>query len=389
VKPEDFAVSQFRRVSKVGKGIESYWAFIPHPLPPDIGYDHELVSTLSRADRSLAELAGVGRHIANPNLLIRPFVKREAVLSSRIEGTQANMAELYAFEAGQLPLPGFTRSVPASDVQEVANYVAALEYGLTRIETLPISLRLMKEVHERLMRGVRGHHATPGDFRRTQNWIGAPGCTLNGATYVPPPVPEMHEALAALEGYLHLDDAYAPLIRLAFVHYQFEAIHPFIDGNGRVGRLLLTLLLVHWNLLPMPLLYLSAYFEKHRERYYAHLLDVSQRGTWRAWVLFFLEGVAEQSVDALSRAKQLNDLQNDWRTRLTHARTSALTLRLAELLFEHPVLTIPQAEQALGVTYRTAKLNVDKLIEAEILVHAGQSTSGKVFVAREILHITS
>jgi Fic family protein len=199
----------------------------------------------------------------------------------------------------------------------------------------------------------------------------------------------MHEALAALEGYLHLDDAYAPLIRLAFVHYQFEAIHPFIDGNGRVGRLLLTLLLVHWNLLPMPLLYLSAYFEKHRERYYAHLLDVSQCGTWRAWVLFFLEGVAEQSVDALSRAKQLNDLQNDWRTRLTHARTSALTLRLAELLFEHPVLTIPQAEQALGVTYRTAKLNVDKLIEAEILVHAGQSTSGKVFLAREVLHITS
>lgn len=389
MNPADFNGSPAGQISRVNVEPEPYWAFVPSKLPPEIEYDHKIVGKLSRADRALAELGGVGRNLANPNLLIQPFIKREAVLSSRIEGTQADMTDLYAFEAGQLSLPILKPPAPESDVREVFNYTRALEYGLERIKDLPVSLRLIREVHEHLMRGVRGGHATPGDFRRSQNWIGPPGCTLNDATYVPPPVPEMKDCLHEFELYMHQEDEYPPLIRLAFIHYQFEAIHPFIDGNGRIGRLLMTLLLVHWNLLPMPLLYLSAYFEKHRDEYYRHLLSVSQHGTWREWVVFFLDGVAEQAADAMSRAKRLSDLQQDWRNRLTTARSTGLTLKLADSLFESPIITIPQAEKLLDVTYRGAKLNVDKLVDVGILSQNVQGSNAKVFLAREILAITT
>jgi Fic family protein len=219
-----------------------------------------LTRTLTDAVQALSELAGIGRAISNPHLLINPFIRREAVLSSRIEGTQADIADLYAYQVGQLPLANMP-SPPEADVKEVHNYVQALEYGLKRLETLPMSLRLIRELHARLMEGVRGEYATPGEFRRSQNWIGPANSNLNEAPFVPPPVPQMHEALNSLEEYLHRHDVtYPPLVRLAFVHYQFEAIHPFIDGNGRVGRLLISLLLVEWKLLPLPLLYLSAFF---------------------------------------------------------------------------------------------------------------------------------
>ncbi|MBC7239607.1 MAG: Fic family protein, partial [Chloroflexi bacterium] len=221
------------------------------PLPPVIAADWELMCALSEADRSLSNLAGLGRTMPNPHLLIGPFVRREAVLSSRIEGTEADIADLYAYEARQLPLPGVEVSPPESDVQEVLNYVNALEYGLQRLNTLPMSLRLMRELHAKLLAGVRGEYATPGEFRHSQNWIGPPGCSLNEAIFVPPPPAQMDEALDALEKYLQSDDMYPPLIRLAFIHYQFEAIHPFLDGNGRIGRLLLSLLLVQWQLLPL------------------------------------------------------------------------------------------------------------------------------------------
>jgi Fic family protein len=269
------------------------------------------------------ELAGLGRALPNPHLLIAPLVRREAVLSSRIEGTQTDLADLYAYEAGQLALPGLRPAPPESDVREVLNYVRALEFGLERVHSLPVSLRLARELHARLMEGVRGGRATPGEFRRSQNWIGPPGCTLNEADYVPPPVAEMHEALDALEKYLHAQGDYPPLVRLAFIHYQFEAIHPFLDGNGRMGRLLLSLLLVNWDLLPLPLLYLSAYFERYRSGYYDLLMAVSQRGDWREWALFFLRGVAEQARDAITRIKGLQDLQIAWRERLTQARLDA------------------------------------------------------------------
>jgi Fic family protein len=382
-----FQRSPAGRLLKVGQGDTAYWAFVPHPLPPALTFDLELVWALSDADRALGELAGLGRMLPNPHLLMRPFIRREAVLSSRIEGTRANVADLYAYEARQPPLPGMKDTSSPSDVQEVANYVRALEYGLERLKTLPVSLRFIRELHEQLMAGVCGEHATPGEFRRSQNWIGAPGCTLNEATYVPPPVPKLDEALDAFERYLHADDVYPPLVRLALIHYQFEAIHPFLDGNGRIGRLLISLLLVHWDLLPLPLLYLSAFFERRRDEYYHHLLAVSARGAWREWVLFFLQGAAEQARDAVARAKRLQDLQQEWRDRLTAARASGLTIRLVDSLFETPVLTIPLAQRLLGVTYRPAQQHVEKLVNGGMVRRIGNSSYGKTFIAEQILEV--
>lgn len=382
--PNRFSSSPSGRLIRVGRGETAYWAFVPDLLPPQLSVDWDLARSLSGADRALSELAGVGRTMPNPHLLIGPFVRREAVLSSRIEGTQADIADLYAYEVGQLPLPGLEPAPPESDVREVLNYVRALEYGLKRLATLPVSLRLIRELHERLMADVRGEHATPGEFRSRQNWIGPPNCTLNEASYVPPPVPEMRDALAAFERFLHDAGTYPPLVRLALVHYQFEAIHPFVDGNGRIGRLLLSLLMVEWELLPLPLLYLSAYFHRHRQEYYELLMAVSECGAWQGWLTFFLQGVAEQAGDAVVRAKQLQDLREAWRERLAEAR-SALPLRLADSLFDSPVLTIPQAQRLLEVTYHSAQRNVQKLVDADILQQVGESSYGKTFLAGEIL----
>jgi Fic family protein len=365
----------------VGTGEARYAAFVPNPLPPEIAYDAALSRVLSDADRALGELNGLGRMLPNPDLLINPFMHKEAVLSSKIEGTQATITDVYAMEAGHRGTP----RIP-EDVQEVLNYVGAMRYGLERLDTLPLSLRFMRELHERLMQHVRGAEKGPGEFRHSQNWIGPPGCLLRDATYVPPPPAEMMEVLADFERYLHTeDDRDPPLVRLALVHGQFELIHPFLDGNGRIGRLLVSLLLVHWQLLSHPLLYLSAYFERERHAYYDSLLALSQRGAWLDWVHFFLRGVRDQSRDAAQRAKRLQDLQQVWRARVTLARSSALTLRLIDSLFESPIVTIPRAQQHLGVTYPAAKLNVQKLVDARILRPFGQGSYGKAFIASEIL----
>ena len=364
-------------------------AFVPNPLPPDLQLDMAIWRALSDGDRALGELAGLGRNLPNPNLLINPFIRREAVLSSRIEGTQADIANLYAYETGQLSLPGIGPTPPESDVQEVLNYVRTLEYAIERIQTLPVCNRLLCEMHEHLLDGVRGGNRTPGQFRRFQNWIGAKNSTIETARFIPPPVPEMEACLSALETYINSPCDYPPLLRIAFIHYQFETIHPFVDGNGRIGRLLITLLLLSWGLLPIPLLYLSAYFERHRSEYYDLLLQVSQQGKWSDWLVFFLNGVKEQSQDALSRARQLQDLQLTWRTQLTQARSSALLLRLADSLFASPVLTIPQAQALLDVTYRSAQQNVEKLIEAGILLQVSEGDYNKTFAAPAILTIIS
>ncbi|MHB1464547.1 MAG: Fic family protein [Thermoleophilia bacterium] len=382
---ERFKNSSSGRVVKSGRGDAAYWSFVPNPLPPNLVLGPRLINRLSRADRSLGELAGLGRALPNPHLLIGPFMRKEAVLSSRIEGTESNVADLYAYEAGQLAFPG--TKPPESDVREVLNYVRAMEYGLERRKELPISLRLLRELHEHLMDGVRGGHATPGEFRRSQNWIGRPGCTLNEATFVPPPVAEMNDALAAFEKYLHVENAYPPLVRLAFIHYQFEAIHPFLDGNGRIGRLLVSLLMVHWDLLPLPLLYLSAFFEKNRSDYYELLLGASKDGVWDEWLAFFLDGVTTQSKDAIGRAKALNDLQAEWRGRLARARASALLPKLADSLFTSPVITVPNAQRVLDVTYRSAKLNIGKLVDAGVLIEVGAAARNRIYVAHEILKI--
>lgn len=387
MNPEDFRESSSGRLVRTGQEPAAYWAFVPQPLAPHLEPDWELIRALSDADRALSQLGGLGRTMANPHLLIGPFVHREAVLSSRIEGTEADINDLYAYEAEQMLLPGMETEPSESDVREVQNYVNALEYGLKRLDTLPVSLRLIREIHEKLMIGVRGEYATPGQFRHSQNWIGPPGCTLAEATFVPPPVPEMDKALHTFERYLHSEDRYPPLLRLAFIHYQFETIHPFLDGNGRVGRLILSLLMVEWKLLPLPLLYLSAYFYRQRQDYYDLLLGVSQRGAWRDWLLFFLHGVSEQAEDAAARAGQLQDLHDKWHQWLSQTRNSALTLKLADTLFSTPILTIPQAARLLDVTYPAAQQNVERLVQAGILQLREKAAYGKTYVAAEILAV--
>ena len=379
MEPAEFKESKPGRLMRAREG---YWTFVLAPLPPTLELSWDLVAQLSEADRALAELAGLGRNLPNPHLLIRPFVRREAVLSSRIEGTQASLTDLFLFEAvesGPPPAQG-----PA-DVKEVVNYIRALEHGLERLKELPLSLRLIREIHAKLMEGARGEHMTPGEFRRSQNWIGPPGCALADATFVPPPVPEMMEALGAFEKFLHAPTRLPPLVRLAQVHYQFEAIHPFLDGNGRVGRLLISLMLCHEGLLPQPLLYLSAFFERRRQDYYRLLLEISRSGAWMEWIRFFLQGIADQSRDAVGRSARLIDLRHAYRRRLEAARSSALLLRLVDDLFEHPVITIQQAARRLGITHRAAGLNIDKLVAAGILREVTGRKRYRLYAAREII----
>jgi len=377
VKPSDFGLNKSGTLIKAPQG---YWAFNPNPLPPPLSLTWELVSLISDADRALSELAGVARTLPNPHLLISPFMRREAVLSSRIEGTQASLSDLFMFESSHT-------SERKPDVQQVVNYINALEYGLSRLETLPVSSRLIREMHEHLMAGVRGEHLTPGEFRRTQNWIGRAGCSLTDATFVPPPVHEMNVALTELERFLHEPSQLPPLLRLALVHYQFEAIHPFLDGNGRIGRLLLTLLLLTEGLLPQPLLYLSAYFERHREEYYAGLLGVSQHGKWMEWIDFFLQGVAIQARDAIRRSTLLQDLQKEYRSNLLDKRSTATVLQLMDLLFMNPTLTVGFAKEHLGATYRTAQISIDKLMEEGILFEVTGRSRNRIFMAPRIMQI--
>ncbi len=380
MNPNEFRDSPAGRLVKAKGG---YWAFVPNPLPPTITWSGELVSVLSEADRAIGELAGLGRLVPNPHLLIRPFIRREAVFSSRIEGTQASLSDLFTYEAVQLPL----FDLP-DDVREVHNYVRALEYGLARMQDFPLSLRLIREIHAVLMEGVRGETQTPGEFRRSQNWIGAPGATLSEASYVPPPVPEMWEALDAFEKFLHAPSPLPPLIRIGLIHYQFEAIHPFLDGNGRVGRLLITLLLCAWDLLPSPLLYLSPYFETHRAQYYARLRAVTSQGAWGAWLLFFLKGVAVQAKDAVIRIKRLQAIRERYRALLQGTRASARLLQAIDLLFEKPVLQTRQVQTALNLTnFVTAQRYLDKLREAGIVREITGKSRNRVYKAEEILAV--
>ena len=315
----------------------------------------------------------------NPHLLIRAFIRKEAVLSSRIEGTQATLGELLAAEAGA----AVERS-PA-DLREVGNYVTALENGLERMDTLPVSLRLVREMHEYLMRGVRGDIATPGEFRRSQNWIGPPGCTLNEATYVPPPPFELMACLDAWERFLY-DDALPPLVHAAFAHSQFEAIHPFLDGNGRVGRLFITLLLVNRDVIPAPLLYPSAYFEATRQEYYARLLGVTQRGEWEEWLTYFLRGVALQSEDAVDRIQRIDDLFSHWKQGLVRGQ-SRLPERALDLFAENPFWTVGGLAKRLEVAFTTAQRAIDRLETVGVVTQLGAARRNRVYCAGAILDV--
>ena len=377
--PSKFQASTSGKVIRLPQG---YWAFVRAALPPALTFSPSLVAALSDADRALGELKGLGGTLANPHLLIRPLARREAVLSSRIEGTRASLDDLLAYEATQL---SFLET--GSDVREVHNYVRALEYGLERIHTLPISQRLIRELHAKLMEGVRGDVWTPGEFRRSQNWIGPAGSTLETAPYVPPPVDDMLAALNALENFIHAPSDLPPLLRLGLIHYQFEAIHPFLDGNGRVGRLLIALLLSAWQLLPQPLLYLSAYFESNRRDYYDLLLAVSQRAAWEDWLLYFLEGVKQQSQDAVDRIDQLQALRVQYQAQIQARRAPARLLRVVDLLFAQPVITTRQVETALETNFLGAQRLIDQLVQAGMLREITGGRRNRVYRADEILAI--
>jgi Fic family protein len=357
-----------------------YDAFVPNPLPPLLDISASLIHTLSDADRKLGELAGFGRVLPNPHLLIHPFLRREAVLSSRIEGTQASLFDIYAFEAVQLPL--FDHN---SDAKEVHNYVTALQYGLDRLESLPVSLRLICEVHEKLMDGVRCGYQTTGEMRRSQNWIGPAGCTLSEATFVPPPVEQMKEALYLLEEYLYQTSDFPPLIRAAMIHYQFEAIHPFLDGNGRIGRMLIVLLLCAWKVLPQPLLYMSAYFEKNRAEYYELLMAVSQRGDWDAWISFFLRGVTEQSADAVQRAQRLMDVQSHYRSLLNQSSNSIKMLQVLDYAFINPVFSTNRVAAALSLPFSTVQRYLVELLHMGFIEEVTGGARNRIYRANPIL----
>jgi Fic family protein len=369
--PEAFAGSTAGKVVRTPRG---YSAFVPNPLPPTVDLA-PLAPLIEEAGHAVGNLKGAGGQLPNPLMLLRPFLRREAVLSSRIEGTQASFSDLLYFEAAPEAPP------TAPDVAEVANYVAAVELGLKALETLPLSLRVCKELHGRLMGGL--HHATPGEFRRTQNWVGPPGCSLNEAAYVPPPLEEMDGCLNAWERFLN-ERRPPTLVQAALMHYQFEAIHPFVDGNGRVGRLLITLFLAERGLMPQPLLYLSAFFEKNRASYYDLLMKVSTQGAWLDWVSFFLRGVRTEALEAVRRSEKLLALRQTYRAKALSAGRGASLAKLVDLLFEQPAISIRTAQQTLDVTFRAAQQNVDRLVELGLLAEVTGRERYRIYLAREI-----
>jgi Fic family protein len=363
---------------RVVKTLTGYQAFIPDPLPPKFEWNDALVTTLSRADHVLGMLAREGVRLPNPHLLMRPFIAREAVLSSKIEGTQATLGEILAQEAG------IQVDRNPDDIREVLNYIVALEYGVKRLKDLPLCLRLLKEIHENLMQGVRGAHATPGEFRRSQNWIGSPGCTLNTAKYVPPTPEELMNCLSSFEKFLHFKTL-PPLIHIAMCHYQFEAIHPFLDGNGRMGRLLITLLLIERKVLPTPVLYLSAFFEATRDEYYRQLYNVSSNGTWNDWILYFLHGVTIQASDVLSRAERINTLIVDWQIQV--GQSEGVAHLIVKQLAVNPYITAKKASETLGVAFTTAQRAITKLENLGILSQISKGKRDRVYCATSILCI--
>lgn len=374
-------------------------AFVPNPLPRELQLAGSTVRLLGRANHALGELSGVARLIKNPYLLGSALLRREAILSSRIEGTTTSPEQLVLFEAGA----PFEKTSERDDAQEVLNYVLAMQRGLHLLTKLPVSLRFIRELHEVLLRGVRGEQENPGQFRTLQNWIGRKSGSIRSATFVPPPARQMGEALDELEKYVHLEphagehgrsrgleedpDALPILIRQALIHYQFEAIHPFRDGNGRVGRLLVPILFISHGLLKAPLLYLSAYFERHRFEYHDLLLAVSQRGVWNEWIDFFLRGVEESANESIRHADELIALRERWRAQFEKARSPALLHKLIDHLFETPAIGIGDAKRLLGVTTASASAIIKKLVAAGIVAERTGRMRGQVFVAADIVKL--
>ncbi|HLF72604.1 MAG TPA: Fic family protein [Dehalococcoidia bacterium] len=357
---------------------QGHEAFIPAPLPRYLELTPSLLALLSRADRSIGELMGMARMLPNQQLLIAPLTQRESVLSSQIEGTQASVADLAIFEAsGEIALS------PHLDVREVRNYRRALNYGIDRLSTFPLSLRFVRELHHELLHDTLGQDKTPGEFRSIQNWIGAPGCEIDEATYVPPPPTQLMTCLSDWEAFVHDEGPLPTLIKCALLHYQFEAIHPFVDGNGRVGRLLLLIYLLDRKYISTPIFYLSPFFARHRDSYYSLLRGITERSEWEEWIEFFLRGVIVQSRDGLKRTENLIELQQKYRERLQRASRSVQ--RLLDLLFSTPAITVSNAALRLDVTWVTANSAISLLVDRGILREVTGQRRDRVFLAQEIV----
>ena len=343
--------------SRAGKTVRQgsgYLSFIPANVPPTppITFDGEMIALLSEADLALGQLSGIAVILPNPDLFVAMYVKKEAVLSSQIEGIQCTLEEVLEQEMNQ-------SGIRTKAIGDVVNYVHAMNYGMQRLSTLPLSLRLLREVHGYLMAGVRGENKDPGEFRKTQNWIGPQGCTLATAMFVPPPVPEMHQALSNLELFLNDRTSLPLIVQCAIVHAQLETIHPFLDGNGRLGRLLISLLLHERNVLKQPLLYISLYLKANRLEYYDRLTDVRVNGNWEGWIKFFLTGLAAVSKEAAATALQIVEFREQ---ALRKARAYGKhEVALVDLLVAHPILDIRGAEKLLGCTYATAAAAMQNL----------------------------
>ncbi len=354
-----------------------YRAFFPAPLPPvpPVRMAGDLQTLLSVADRALGRLDGSIQTLPNPDLFVFMYVRKEAVLSSQIEGTQSSLQDLLAAEA-RILAPDAPK-----DVDEVVNYVNAMNYGLERLRDLPVSIRLIREIHERLLQGVRGDRLTPGELRRTQNWIGPGGCTLNEATFVPPPPAEVPVALGALETFLHSESDLPELIQIGLAHAQFETIHPFLDGNGRIGRLMITFLLCQRDILLKPVLYLSHYFKQHRREYYEHLQAIRDHGHWEEWLAFFLRGVASVSREATETARRILALREEHRAAVTThlGRAAGNGHRVLESLYRRPIVSVAEVQELTGTTFTAANNLVARLAKLGILQEATGYKRNRVF----------
>lgn len=373
-----------QRTGKYVRQPLGYNAFMPKPLPPDppLVFGRELQLALSEADRSLARLDGVAAVLPNPELFIAMYVKKEALLSSQIEGTQASLQGVLEFEANGTPRDDI------NEIKEVINYVKAMDHGLKRLRDFPFSSRLIREIHAILLAGVRGRTKTPGEYRRSQNWIGAAGATLAEAVFVPPPVDAVEELVSDLEKFIHADDSLPPLVKIALIHAQFETIHPFLDGNGRIGRLLITFYLCWKGILSRPLLYLSHYLKKNRDAYYQKLLAVRTQGDWEGWLGFFLRGVQEVSLEATDTARRIIDLKSRLSEKIHAGRKAGLSaLRLLDLSFAMPLLDVPLVVSKLALSRQSATHLVAYLQTLGILHEITGKKRYRKFLFREYVDL--
>lgn len=363
-----------------------YRAFIPAQLPPrpPVRMTSRMQTLLSAADRALGRLDGAIHTLPESDLFTLMYIRKEAVLSSQIEGTQSSLQDVLAAEARLLSprSPG--------DEGDVINYVVAMNYGLERLQDLPLSVRLIREIHEKLLHGIRGGRLAPGELRQTQNWIGAPGSTVHDAVFVPPPFHEVPRALGNLETFLHrTDDGIPPLVRVGLAHAQFETIHPFLDGNGRIGRLLITFFLCNRDILSKPVLYISYFFKRHRTEYYERLQAVRDTGDWEGWLAFFLRGVAEVGNEAVRTARRVLDLREGHRAVVTShlGRAAGNGHRLLEALYREPVVTVSRVQEIAEIRYQAANTLVARLVALGVLEEISGRKRNRAFLYRDYIRI--